>query len=210
MAKPMGTGSIVQVSFLGGIDGQRTLNILHYKRTDPGASVDWNNIEQQFHGLLVGTGGLVDAYLACCSNEYTLQGIVYQLLSPTRHALRLYPLLGGTGTISTPALPSFVAASLTKQNDDTGPHNRGGIRMPGVPTTFVADSSLTSLAITAYNALGMQLAMPRVIDNTPAPPVVLSPCIYDRMAPSASALYSTARPELTARTSRRRVVGLGE
>jgi len=210
MAREAFNGSILEVGIVGRHEGQRTLNLLHYKAENIAAEpLDFTPRAEEFFDQLNALDGLIPRYLDCVGQDYTLSEIRLQLLSPTRYAYQVF-VVNGVGSEAQESLPPNDGVTLTKKNDKVGRHNRGSIHMPAVPTTFVANGYITRAASLVYGNLSHKMIEPITLTQSPSPAMAWQPVIYNRLAPSTSPVYNQVQIQLTTRVNRRRTVGVGE
>lgn len=210
MAQPILPGGILEVSLVGLHQAQRILTILHY-RADPaiGSFPEFNTAASEFLDQLLVTGGVVETYLECLSEEYTFSAVRLQLIHPVRHAFKNFPQTGASGDVASPALPPNDGAMIVKRTDETGRHQRGAVHMPCVPTTFVDGGMLTTPAKVAYNAFGSAMVT-NFVTMSGGGQTQWDPVIFNRLQPANSPVFTSATAEDTSRTNRRRTVGRGE
>lgn len=210
MPQPISNDAVFELSLVGRHAGQRTLTVLHYKTRSIVGVMDFNARVADLQTGIMGLGGLVEAYLNCCSEEYEMEATRWQVLSPNRFAYHLFPLTGAVGAIAGAALPPNDGGVLVKRNDATGRRNRGIVHMPALPVAWADEGFLTSAAITAYQQLGDELVIPLDLPQSPDPTAFADPVIFNRTVPALSPPYLSAIPQNTARVNRRRTVGVGE
>lgn len=211
MPRQFDNNSVLEVAFVGEHQGQRTLNLLHYRFADVvDGPRDWTTIDDDFMDVIQGLGGLQSTYLDCCSEEFTLLTIRTQILNPSRWSYIDHAIVGGEGQVVAPALPPNDGVTITKRNNGTGRTNRGAVHMPAVPTTFIADAEITSAALLAYENFGDVLVEELQLPQLPAPPMRLQPCIFHRADPTVSPTTTEYIVQRTSRVNRRRTKGVGE
>lgn len=210
MAKSYGTGAILEVAIVGDLFGSRTMTLLHYRALQIEGQRDWNldlpGFDVEFR---TATDSLVSNYQDVTSEDWKMAYVRYQLIYPVRYAHNVFLTTGETGTLAEPSLPANVSAVLNKKNDETGPHNRGQVHMPGLTIPSVADGALTPGAIALYTNLADKLNDTINQAQLPAPPGTWQPCIFNRTAPIASKEFTSVTIEPTVRVMRRRTLGVG-
>lgn len=203
------TSDIVEVSFEGRCAGQTTLNLLHYMITDaPIDGIDWNGFALALKGQIDNPAGMMETYLACCSDEFTLRSLRIQVIKQFRYSYEHFDLDDEPGTVVQEALPPNDAVVITKRNDSTGRHARGSIHMPGVPRTFVANGEVLPVGRAAYDLFATEAAKNQAVTVLSAT-LTLAPVIYNRLAPGTSQRWNQWITQATSRVQRRRTVGLG-
>jgi hypothetical protein len=165
--------------------------------------IAYNNISSALFGT---SSDFEDKYLDCCSNVFTLQQCLMQVVFPTRYYARQLFQSGKVGTVSSVSLPPGVSVSLTKRSILATRHSVGGVRMPAVPTTFTAAGEITATGRTAYGVFCDKLND----DLEPDFGVIFEPVIFRRAQPALSERLAFAFPQDTVRTMSRRVVRRGE
>lgn len=204
------TGSVIEVSIQGRHNGQRTLNLLHYKiNAAPISPTDFTPYAELLIQELVAPTNLIDAYLNCCSDEFRLETIRVQVLSNVRYSYQDFPQTDSIGGVAEEALPPNDGVTITKRNNDTGRHNRGSVHMPAVPRTFVSLGLVTGVGVAAYNLFITELRKIQSITVLTAL-IELTPCILNKQFIPASVFFDQCTLQLTSRTNRRRTVGVGE
>lgn len=164
--------------------------------------------------FLASFGAVVpSAYLACLSlDSYSGQTRVADVSGGT-----VPTLVGGTtgvqGTEVTRAIPTVVAAILTRQSALKGRRGRGRFFMPAVPQTFVTPTvepnRLNAHGVALYVALQTALAGPFLAGGSSWFPAVLSrPILPATLVTRGARLVSTSVVSLLG-TSRRRREGRG-
>jgi len=201
--------SIVQATLYGVMNNQTWMNVIHFLPVDPPAGdiADGEDVLDEFAGLLDATGaGWSFLRAVYTSNQMSIDYLQLQFIWPQRYAYKRYDADTQVGTQAGDQAPQNVDGVITFQSDLTGPHSQGGIRIPGLVATDVAngfvdgvirghmDSEAAFLtAATTVTAAGFdyQLGIAR----------------KDNLALSEDVTHWTVQE--TARVQRRRTVGLG-
>lgn len=205
MSREVSTDAIIEVTFQGRADDQVTLSLFHYRLNNAIANSDGTALADQLHTALIAAGSLRALYLACCSNDFTLERMRYQWIYPTRYSAQDKAVGPLAGLIADVMAPSNIAAALLKRTFLTGRRQRGVLHMPGVAVGSIAGSVLTGAAEALYSALGVRVAG----TITLAGDEVFEPVIFNKQFPVTSPTIQTVDPEHTARIMRRRTVGVG-
>lgn len=186
-----------RLTVIGSLHGQTIMNVLHYNVITLGANPDASMAPAWLTANKA-------KWLACHSNEYTMESILVQKIHPAPTSLAVQTAVAaGVGTVAQNSLPTSVAAVLTKTTLFAGPRWRGRLYLSGVPETFESDSQISILGQTAYNVLGASLASVLVAGGNEWDPV-----LYHRDDHSVVILQTiVCRPVL--RNQRRRQVGRG-
>jgi len=190
------------------------ISVFHYRvvttETDPDYFLNMDGFLAQ-----IDTSTFKTSFLAACPNEYTLDNIFGQKVSPTRQVFR-YVAAGdpGTGGAGNPA--QNANAVITKQTDRVSNHtkgvitNRGGVgelHIPGIPTAMAAGG-----LITAPYSIILDFLAGDMLDNvTTVGGFEAVPCLWHRKyqpQPSSDDLIG-ATPKTEVRVMRRRTVGRG-
>lgn len=206
MPYQIATGSLMEVGIRGRHFGQRTLSVLHYQYISTSLLSDGRQALIDFMNKLGEAGGLLVKYRDCCSAVWTMEEVRAQWIFPLRYVYEQSTTGTGDGTVAGNSLPPNSSVTLYKRSELAGRHNRGFVHMPGVPLTFVTEGVLSTTGLAAYAALCTKLKT--VIDVTGGPSY--QPVILNRSQPAISVFVNSCLPMGTARTQRRRTVGLGE
>lgn len=195
----MAVGDLYQLTIMGRLHGQRILNVLHYGVSVAGPTNPIEDLVTQWRA------DCETHWLACHSNEYTLDGYLSQKIRPlpitASYEEAPLALAGSSGNNS---LPTSMAVVLTKRTDLAGRSYRGRIYMAGVPITFELDSELTGAAMNVYDTLADDLESPIVT----AGGTTFIPVLFRRSADVAREITQVI-PRSTLRNQRRRQVGRG-
>lgn len=205
MAIPMTVGDIVSITLRGTLNGQTTLNVLHYRLTSVGGLTDFASWASAVVIKLDGPAEMAVFYAGALSEDVTNLQYVIQKIYPTRLVVYVHDMTATEGQITESALPPGVQASLTKRGALANRNNIGGVRMPGAPITANEGGYIS----TAYNALLEAFATYLAGPITTVTIGTLTPIIYNRQIPADSPAVATVTVEQTMRTMRRRVVGRG-
>lgn len=207
----LAVNDIIQVSFDGDLLGQRILSVLHYAVQSLGTSTnELANLTDLADTIETGGAGvpIADKYLDAAAQNYTLQRIRTQRVSPAR-TIYVEAVRADTGTIATDADLSNVAASLFKRTGTPGRMGIGRLQFAPIPKTKLVHGVLDS----TYKTTELKdLADSMVLGITGAAfGTVYVPCLYN---PTAAGLKFSQLFEVivedTTRTMHRRTLRVGE
>jgi len=209
MPRTVLTGHIAEVSLQGRSAGQVTLNVFHYMLDGIAiGGTDFDGHATELVTELQTPGDLIEKYLDCCSDEFQLEQIRVQIIKPIRYSYEVFTQGPDPGNVVAEALPPNDSVSITKRNDNTTRHDRGAVRMPGVPRTFVSEGLLLTPGVTAYNALATEFKEQRTT-TVLAAEIMWQPVILNRANHALSQPWSQHIVQLQSRIVRRRTVGVG-
>jgi hypothetical protein len=195
----MAIGDLYQLTVMGRCHGQTILNVLHYAITTEVGITQLTDLVTTFRTTCEAH------WRACHSAEYTLDGYLAQKIRPLpiNASYEEGPLvLAGTGGAQ--ALPTSVAAVLTKRTDLAGRSYRGRVYLSAIPTTFELDSELTGAALNVYQTLADDLEQILAAGAGNA----FTPVLWRRSAELARPITQFV-PRQVLRNQRRRQVGRG-
>jgi hypothetical protein len=157
---------------------------------------------------------VIPSILACLPPTASIPRCIASDLNPGVSPTQIQALTGAVGTAGATALPSTVAAVLTRYTGLKGQHGRGRLYMPCVPNTFVTPAvdpnSLNGAAVTAYDALQAAMIVALTDGVTPHRAVVVTRALKPATVPSFAAAISSVVLETTLGTVRRRRKGRGQ
>lgn len=204
MGRPV--GSILQASIESLVNGQRLLNVLHYKVEAESTEADVKDEQENFATQLNAVGGIVPKMQAAMSIEATISQVVVQFIRPERFA-RSTLEIDDTGTIASDCNAQNVAAVITKRTAFAGRWAVGAFHLGGVPVNGYVAGNLEPAYKAFVLALAEQLLEPIVI------PIVGGTYVPVLVHPIGEHGGSTELAETevqdTLRVMRRRTVGLG-
>lgn len=207
MAAPL--NSILEVGFEGTVNGQRTLTVLHYRVTTVSPDPSILGEQETFIAEVgpLGNFNIVAPYIACCGNNFTLNNVTAQFVSPTR-TRRSSATFNTPGQVAEAVTAQNVSAVITKRTDLGGRKQIGGVHLPAVPPSRYVGGMLTAAHLTAMATLRAALLA------TVSPPIAggsYKPCLWHKKLPAqpASDLVTQLVSQETLRIMRRRTVGLG-
>lgn len=214
MAYNLAIGDVIEVSFEQLLYGQRLLNIRHYVvttiSTPQFANLDFDGWETS----ITGVGGITDKMKALASVDWSITGVVFQRIRPTRNARYRIPenIVGSSPTqAKTPNVAATIYLTTDFATVHGGPFPRGQVsnwHQGGIPVDAYDGGVVLGALSTQLNQLGTQLALPLVNGNGNE----MSPVVYHRKAPTIDESHDpiinhASNPYV--RVMRRRTVGLG-
>ena len=136
MAVAAAINSTWQVAIRGRQDGQRTINVFDFVCV--GASSD-----VELHLILVLINCFITNLLPVLSSSWTLEDVVWRQTGPTLGLENVtVPEGAGPGGGAAQALPSMVAAVISKHTLLAGRSGRGRTFIPGIPEAATTNSNL--------------------------------------------------------------------
>lgn len=202
MAYPIAIGGVVELSFVGDFNGQRLLNIMHYRYA--GGSTITDGAAALVSFLSFANTTYTTAYTNCVGSDYAMLAYRGQWIFPSRYRPIVLNLSGvsGSGGVSNTA---NIGSSVTRFADSATRSGLGTWHIPCLPANRFANGALLSTQITPLTTLAalMDNQLTTGLSNN------FDPIIYHRANPSASFPITGAYPQTTVRTSRRRTVGVG-
>lgn len=130
MARPVAVGAVLEISYVGRHENQRTLNVFHYglSALSAGGTVDGDLVVQGASNDQFNTEGedkFMDEYLQCLSEDFALERIRFQWVSPTRYSFTEELSAFPAGKFTGPALPPNVSGVIGEAKRGDGPHQPG-------------------------------------------------------------------------------------
>jgi hypothetical protein len=205
-------GDVLEVIIHGSLFSQQIKTRFHYQCLDASTEADPVNACTTFAGSWkAGAVSPFLSFLAVCPPEYNADLLTVQLISPTRYrpgqnAVNL------PGTNATSTTTTNQAAVITRAGIFAGRPHVGSIHIPGLAGANMLDGNLTAAfrILTGTLASKMLNNFTDLADGT----TLVRPVIYHYRKPPLPALNPTplytAFTQLTARTMRRRTVGVGK
>lgn len=150
---PPATGNVFQVSLIGAIENQLTINNFYYQDGNQALIGGASPTESDMANAFIGTGPYSQIRQASSTDWTSLTLRVACISQPARipWIVQLGP--PNAGTITGGHEPTTVAAIISRYTGTRGQSGRGRVYLPGVPTANVASSSITAAGVTAYNAV---------------------------------------------------------
>ena|SRR5688500_4215088 len=209
MAYTLNNSDIVQITIEYAEQGVEVMmNVLHYRLASGGPYVD--GADQilrlaQAIGNGEGVGSFASVWKEFASSSITINRVTGQLVWPGRYA-KVINEVDVVGVDVGEALPPQVQAAITKRAELAVAYGIGGIRVPGISTTFEVHGKLTAAGLAALEDLGETL---NVTITPPATSALWEPVIYRRGNPGSSLRVAQTQAHQTLRTQRTRIPGKG-
>jgi hypothetical protein len=210
MARPVGSGAIVEVVFEQQEVNQSVLNVFHYRlNNDTGLIVDGDAITQQIaNWVLIGLGNVPALIKPAFNNQWQFLRLRTQWIYPTRYTPLSYSSGAGPGTNVNPALPQNCATTITKRGLLADRHSIGSSHWAGMTTADLDAGVMTAGRLATM--VGIADKMLVTIDTSAVPGSIdVVPIIYNRTTPAASLNVVDYVVQSTSRTMRRRTVQVG-
>jgi hypothetical protein len=197
--------------------GQRVMNTFYYMFTSGAPLTDGSAFLDDFNVALEGAGGVYDAWKGCVSSDVINITADLQWISPSRYVKKTY-IVGPVGDLGGTALTN-TASVLTMRSVIADRRSLAHKHLPGLPNGEATGGIISGALSGALDNLGSQLALDvAVLGRT------MSPIVYGRARPAYTDKHGNLHPALpeskrlidswivsdTARTMRRRTVGVGE
>jgi len=195
----MSLEDIYQLTVDGTLHGQKILNVFHYRQFTDHPLDRSDALADAFEGVVK------VPYLACLSNEYSLNGFSVQKVWPLP-VLAAYQkaFVAVPGAIAADSLPTSVAVVIKKKTALAGPSHRGRIYLAGIPKTHEDNSMVTGAGTNLHNALADALSNNLVGIGGPG----FAPILWNRDTHIATQIEDF-EATTTLRNQRRRQVGRG-
>jgi len=213
MPETASTNDLVQVRVRGEIEGQETLNVLHFK-----AASDVDDIDLRL--IVVLANCFVTHLIPVLSSKWTLKELIWKKVSPALGNEFVHVVASGNvGEGSANNLPSFNSALFSIRTAQGGKSHRGRMYIPGLPEDMTAGSSIdTNLALwAALVAFAACIASEFIDLGDPIPANSFAFGVYSRKLGGASFPYQLAGftpatqviPQSLIASTRSRKVGRG-
>lgn len=201
---------VVEVSFRGTLYGQRILTVLHYAVVTATAGSTIDQLQTIAASLNASTGSQdpVGKMLALQSNDYTLDAIRTQVVSPQR-SIYVQVANGNSGLVGDIAATPNIALSITKRGFEGGRKSIGRLQLAGVPSINISQGKWDVVGLAG--ALGDFVTALKNSFTPAGLAVTITPVIFNPTAPAPhyQAIWSwTVNDEV--RTMHRRTLFLGE
>lgn len=198
-------GNMIEAQIVARLHGQRTRNVFHYvwwgdPSTDGEASLE--DAAGQFDGTV---GAAIREF---ASNEWQHEYVTMQLIKPVRY--RPVPLtVNLPGEIQFGALPSGVAAVISRSAVLSGRRYQCRNFIAGVPSSYEADSILTAPGLAALDTIGVATAADILVGGGGSQLLPLTTKAADSPVPAVFQVQQYF-PRRELHYQRRRAVGHGE
>lgn len=197
--------SIVQLTFEGLHDGQRTITVMSYINDTLTPVADGQAQVASFLSSVMGVGGLYESYQACCSVDVKNIRAYGQVIELNRYAYIQAMGDGGDGAALGACMPANTAQVVTRRGELADRRNISTLHLPGVPISAVADSFLTDPQIAILQSFVDVSLLPIITVGG----AELNPCAFRRADPVGSRHLTMGFVQNTVRILRRRTVGVG-
>lgn len=206
MAYPLNLGDIVSFTIEGRSFGQQVMSVFHFEAVGGVTAPDGAAALSGALAFLNDPNELVVKWTECVGTDVNSLTTRIQKIAPTRFRYIAQAPTSVVGQGGTAAVAGNLSAAITKRAEEATRHGLGTLHMPGVPSGFITDGAINGLGIDAYGALAAEMTqeVPTGVGG-----MILTPVIFNRTAPLASARVVSASPQFTLRTMHRRTVGVG-
>lgn len=199
----------MEVVFESTLFDQRVLNTYHYFCiTGPTVATDRYTIYGEMMDWIELAGGLKETFLDMVSDQLTLDSVRIQFRSPGRLMYKRFPV-GQAGSLTGDANTANIGASIERRGGEALRTNIGRLAIAGIPSASIVAGKITAPALVL---LGDHATVVQQ-DATLTSGAAFSPCLWSEQPGGADPIFQTfifdAAPQTTARTQRRRTVGLG-
>lgn len=211
MALTLQSGDIIELRINYVMNGQRLMNVFHYKAVEVSADLDYEAGLGYALEQLAGQPNLWPAMWAeLASDQCEIYRMDLQRIFPTRsyHIQRLGTIPGIVPPSTSEPLPQNVQLSMTKVSEETGRGRTGRVEVPGGVNSAIEDGRLSTAGVNYMEDLA--LALQQNVQLEALLPSTLTPVILYGFAPAGSPELTLVRIQDTVRVSRRRTVGVGE
>lgn len=207
MAYVINVGSVLEIVFEGRLLGQQTITSFSYL-FDTGSALsipDGRAAVVEALATVEVVGGLLDKYLACCSDQLVDVKAYGQWITPVRYAYVSGTRALDTGSLAQLANTPNVAGVITRRGEIADRRNISSTHMPAIPASSYGAGVVSGGQVALYETLLDEM----LVNLTVAPGAVLYPCAFHRALPPASRVLKEGFVEPTVRVMRRRTVGVG-
>jgi len=211
MPRNVGSNSVLEVTFVAQYQGQRILNVFHYRWTTLSPTSDDGDaiVNAAIDYIQGDVLGAVEAYRDMTVQELFLERVRYQWIYPFRWSFVSSTLRCGVGRTLGTGLPSNVGITAQKVGEYPGPAGRG--------STHITGSVVEALEFGVWNAeykTKVGVFMSQMDNPIPTTEVlsgsVLNPIIYHKAEPALSAPWKDAFVHPEPRVMYRRTLRVGE
>lgn len=192
-------------------NGQRLMNVFHYRATDVSTDLDYETALQfAMSEFLENPDMWVSKWDDNATEECSIYKVEIQRIFPDRtyHLSQLVDVPGTVPVATFVPLPQNSQLSLTKVTTASGRGRTGRIEVPGGTAELVEEGRLNADGIVWMNQLADAIQLPIPLEELN--PSALQPIVLYGFAPAGSPAIEMVRVQDTVRVSRRRTVGVGE
>jgi hypothetical protein len=202
---PPGTGAVIQITAIGIVEGQETINTFYYYCSTAGALTTADLIA----ALAAWRAAFSAHYIAAMSSDWKSVNLIAACLTqPSLVTIDDFTWAGTNGGGPAGHEPTQVAVCVSRYTAFKGQHGRGRIYLPAVPTGWVTNSNVTTVG--AYVQIALDLALGFTANaNIYVPAVVQRSKVSPRPVVGVAAVVEGTARFLTA-TIRRRRIGRGK
>lgn len=204
---PLPENAIIELTYLGKIYNQTTMNVRHYYVAAQGTTPSITDEVENFLGHFtdMGVGSVLPAYIACIPEELNVYRVVAQVLRPSRFR-KQFETISQNGLASSSPVTN-VQASITFTTRLSGRDQQGGMRVPAAPVAAL-DGTWTAGYQTLLTTLAARLSEPI---TEPGGDAIYAPCIFHRgkATPADRTEINAFIIQPTTRVIRRRTVSVG-
>ena len=142
---PAAVPNLFQLSILGSIEGQLTVNTYYY--ADGGAALTQSTEANLWAGWAT---AFQAHYLGCISSDWQLRNYKVQCLTSPARQPSISGIVAANGTGPAGHEPTTVCGVILRRSLVKGAAGRGRVSIPAVPITWVLLSQLNATGGTAY------------------------------------------------------------
>jgi len=139
----------------GKMNGQACWNTFHYRLDTLTAPITVNTALSNLHAALDGDNQLFDRLCAASPDNFVIEEVDYQVISPARYMKQTLVATHAVGEVGSDAITSNLMASITRRGEEATRNNVGGIRVAAPTTALEAASGEWAVG---YKALLSNLA----------------------------------------------------
>lgn len=200
-------GDIIEVRLNMSMNGQRLLNVCHYRNGTDEVPDAQDVMQEQLAALFDGgLGDISNEYISALANNLTLDYADMQVIYPLRRAYERFTIGVPCTSLDVP-LPQNIQGSITKRSSFPGPSGHGRIEVPGITQEMTVDGKMSTSGLSTLTLIGTVWQEPLTLGTfTGAAPSI----IYHRANPSLSLNWESTTVQDTVRVARRRTVRVGE
>jgi len=207
----LASGDIVEVRYNYVQNGQRLMNVFHYRLNTTETEADYDTyLEYLTSELAEGLDYWSQKWATNAAEQCSIYKIDAQRIFPTRtyHISKPVEIPGEIAALTSEPLPQNVQLSLTKVSAESGRGRTGRVEVPGGTQVKIEGGRLSTDGQTWLTDLA--LAVQETVPTDFAPLGEWIPVILYGFAPAGSPDIVTVRVQDTVRVSHRRTVGVGE
>jgi len=201
-------GQIYQVTLVGALHNQRTMNTFHYEVENvPAGGATVVQAAAALETAFEAAGGIIEKFLDCTPDNYTLAEMWIQCIGPTERYVKVVVPESLSGQWTEAAGTANLSAVITRTTEKSGRSQQSSLHIPiatGPDTIFGGNLDADLL----FNLNALAAVIPAQFGVVPN--LTFDPVIYHGPPPFLPAdRIETATAQTTVRVMRRRTVGLG-